>query len=211
MIRKFENGIIENSFSATTVFKLAKTLNVDFEYFYSDQVKEKVLQKRHYYLHENELIAKTPRFTKMDKLINFIRSTIDKENNWESNEIEDFIFLPAYLNVSFCFYMPDDSMAPMILKNDNICIFKTHTLNEKVPCLFLNKDRVFLRKWVKQAKNTKLIPVNSHYPEIVFNERSKEWQIIGISLYFWRDTRNAAGENQLLKTLDNVFPGAEIE
>jgi SOS-response transcriptional repressor LexA len=149
--------------------------------------------KNYFFVHEKEMIIKIPVFSQMKKLVSFIRSKMEPEEVWTSDLVEDFIFLPSYLNLSFCFYMPDNSMAPMILENDRVSIFKTHTINPKVPCLFLAHETLYLRYVQSDDQQTHLYPVNRQYDEITFNNRSNDWQVVGIALSLWRENEHAKG------------------
>ena len=195
----FENGKRKKAPDALTVFKLAKSLQVDFEYFFSDQNIETIVQKRFFFVHKKEMIIKIPVFSHLKKMVAFIKTKMSPEEFWSSDLVDDFVYLPAYLNLSFCFYMPDNSMAPMIMKNDRISIFKTHTLSQEVPCLFIKDDSLYLRKVQRDEQQTHLYPVNRKYKGITFDNHSSDWQIVGIALSLWREIRNAEGENILLQ------------
>jgi len=209
VMSKFENGTFQTAPSAMTIFKIAKALEVDFEYFFREQIEEKIILKQRYYINDNELIARTPLFSDMKQLTGFLKAYNNNKVDWQRAFERAFIFLPAYLKVSFCFYMPDDSMAPMIMENDIVCIFITTSLINKVPCLFMNNNRLILRHWEKKNTQTRLYPVNKEYPDISYDNDSKKWQAMGISLCLRRDAKNSKGENTLIKTLDYIRPVSE--
>jgi len=150
-ISALENQTLKTSPNVETIYKLAQSIHVDFDYLLSDDSSVNFPLQGDLFLVEDKIIQKTPFYNSQNALANWI---LNKE------QTETYKYFADYLQIDFGLTVSDNTMYPDLISNDRIFVHATSDFQNGETVVVIHKKACVIRKILKEKDQIILHAVN---------------------------------------------------
>ena len=177
-ISALENQTLKTSPNVETIYKLAQSLHVDFDYLLLNDSSVNFPLQADLFLVEDKIIQKTPFYHSQHALENWI---LYRE------QTERYKYFAAYLHIDLGVTISDNAMYPQLMKNDRVFVHETTDVQNGEIVVVLNKKVCMIRKINKEKDQITLQALNPHYLNSVIQTNNRgDYQILGKVMFYIR-------------------------
>ena len=181
-ISALENQTLKTSPNVETIYKLAQSIHVDFDYLLSDDASVNFPLQGNLFLVEDKIIQKTPFYNSQHALANWI---LNKE------QTETYKYFADYLQIDFGLTVSDNAMYPQLMMNDRIFIHETTDVQSGDIVVVIHKKACIIREILKEPDQIILRSLNPSYSNTTIHSfDQKEIYILGKVFFYTRYVEN---------------------
>src|SRR6056297_2713164 len=193
-ISALENKTLKTSPNVETIYKLARSLHVDFDYLMSEDASVNFPLQGNLFLVEDKIIQKTPFYKSQQAVANWI---LKKE------QTETYKYFADYLQIDFGLTVSDNTMYPELMINDRIFIHETTDVQNGEIVVAIHKKACIIREIRKEQGQVILRSINPSYTNTSIQSfDQKETNILG-KVFFY--TRYVEDNRHFQKIIDYYF------
>lgn len=177
-ISYLESGRLKRAPSADALFRMARVLEVEFEYFFDQNRMANFKTRGNMLLDQDEIMNKTPFYQNDSEFIN---------SYFNEGDASEYKYFANYLNVDFGIYVSDNAMFPHLIEGDRVFVSKIREVTPGKTGFFLYNSKCYIRQFSEGVDNFILKAINPDYPEITIEKReSAKLLKFGEILFFVR-------------------------